>query len=194
MKKILTAVALAAAALTATAQVRGFASYDYDNATSGPQYSQHEANIGMAASMGPGFADISFISRWLVTGYTDYTGGFNVGYTMSTQQQGITLKGRAGFGLLGGVQTDKGGWDSSENYSFYSLSAEASMPLNQQVGGFVGYRWRGALNDSGPNQQRVTLGLETPLVNGVVGRVGYAYTYQNGYNWNGLTTEVGYKF
>ena len=193
MKKILTAVALAVTTLAASAQVGGFISYDYDNATAGPQYSQHEVNVGLVAPLWMGYIDGSVTGRRLVSSYDDYNAGFQFGYSMVTKQQGVTLRGRVGYGQINGVETYKGGWNGN-NSSFFTVSGEASMPFTPEVGGFVGYRYRGALDDAGPNQNRVTLGLESPISSTMVARFGYAYTYQNGYNLNGVTAEAGYKF
>lgn len=196
MKKSLIAAALAVASFAATAGVTGFVSYDYDRdlEKNKPWLSQHEAVVGAALGTKFGTVDGGLVVKQLVTGVRDDALGFELGYTTPAVKLGpVAVAVRAGLGRVN--QIDVGGGGFKGNSSYYSLSANASMPIAQNITGFVGFRHRNGMNaDTPASSNRLTVGADLTVAPKVVLSVGYAQTWQNGLNLNGVTTAVSYKF
>jgi len=186
MKKTLLAAALLAAT-SAFAGVTGFTTYDYDNANDGQgalRY-QQEVQVGAAVDTKLGTFDGSVSGRWATAVGTDGQGGFELGYTNGLKLGPVALKGRAAYGRFNQV--------TAGNVEYYSLAAEAGLPLTSTVTGFAGYRFRDLANSSA-TQNRFTVGADFALSKTVALRAGYAFTKQDGVNLNGLTTAVAVKF
>jgi opacity protein-like surface antigen len=194
LKKTFATLALLAIATTASAGVTAFTTYDYDRANEGQGAwkSQHEAHVGAALGTKFGTVDAAVVGRQLVTNKRDDNLGFELGYSNGLKLGAVGLTGRVAYGQINQVDTKIGGF--SGNSAYYSLAAEASTPLASTVTGFVGYRFRGDANGDTPLQNRFTVGADVALAKNVALRAGYAFTKQNGVNYNGLTTAVSYKF
>lgn len=186
MKKTLLAVTLLAAT-SAFAGVTGFASYDYDNANAGQGTAryQQEAQVGVALSTKLGTFDGSAVGRRSTTAAADDQGGFELGYTNGLKLGAVAVKGRVAYGRLNQV--------AGGNFEYYSLAAEAGLPITKTVTGFAGYRFRDATG-GGNIQNRFTVGADLALTKNIALRAGYAFTKQDGLNFNGLTTAVAVKF
>jgi hypothetical protein len=194
MKKTLLALALVATSLAATAGVTGFSTYDYDRANQGQGgwQSQHELHVGAAVTTAIGTFDGAGVYRQLVTGVRDDNAGFEVGYGAGIKLGSLGLNGRAAYGQINQVDIRTGGF--SGNSAYYSLGAEASLPVASNVTAFGGYRFRGDANGDTPIQNRYTVGADIAVNKALTVRAGYAFTKQGGVNFNGLTTAIAYKF
>ncbi len=194
MKKFALAAALAIAATTASAGVTVFGTYDYDNATGGALKTYTEAHVGAALDTKLGTFDASLVGARIKSATKDDALGFEVGYTNGLKLGAVSLKGRAAYGRLNQVDTTGAGGFTG-NTEYYSLAAEASLPLTQAITGFVGYRHRNGLEADTPSaQNRFTAGVDVALTQKLAVRVGAAHTRQAGQTFNGLTTAVSYKF
>jgi hypothetical protein len=184
MKKTFAALALVALATSASATVTGFTTYDYDNANGSSAY-QQEVQVGVALGTKLGTFDGAVTGRRATAAAADDQGGFELGYTNGLKLGAVSVKGRGAYGRFN--QATNG------NIEYYSLAAEAGLPLTSTVTGFAGYRFRD-FSGSGATQNRFTVGADFALSKAVAVRAGYAFTKQNGVNLNGLTTAVAVKF
>jgi hypothetical protein len=197
MKKTFLAAILAAASFAAAADVTGFVSYDYDrqfNQGQKPWFSQHESVVGGVLNTKVGAFDGGLVVRQLVTSKRDDALGFEVGYTTLSMALGpVSVSARVGAGRVN--QVDVGGGGFTGNASYYSVGAEATMPVAHNITAFAGFRHRNGINDGGPAaSNRVTVGTDLEFTKSVSLRVGYAQTWQNGTTLNGVTSAVSYKF
>jgi len=194
MKKFALATALAIASFTASAGVTVFGTYDYDRAEGGALKTYTEANIGAALETKLGTVDGSVVVGRLNAGAYDDALGFEVGYTNGLKLGNVGLKGRAAYGRLNQVDTTGAGGFTG-NTEYYSLAAEAGLPVSSTVSGFVGYRHRNGLESDTPSvQNRYSAGVDLTVAKGLAVRVGVAHTRQDGEKFNGVTTAVSYKF
>ena len=194
MKKIFTTLALVAFAATASAAT-GFTTYDYDqaNAGQGSFEAQHEVHVGAAVATKFGAFDGAVVGSQLVTASRDKGLGFELGYSKGLKLGTVAVTARAAYGRVNQLAVGGGGFTGNSQY--YSLSAEAALPIAKNVTGFVGYRFRDGLNSNTPAvQNRFTAGVDFAVTKGVTLRAGYAFTKQAGYNMNGLTTAVTFAF
>ena len=194
MKKFALATALVIAATTASAGVTVFGTYDYDNAAgNGALKSVTEAHVGAAYATKLGTVDASVVVGRLNSGTYDDALGFEVGYTNGLKLGAVGVKGRAAYGRLNQVNTAVAGFGGNTEY--YSLAAEAALPLTKSVTGFVGFRHRNGLEaDTPAAQNRLTAGVDLTLTPKLAVRVGASHTRQAGQIFNGVTTAVSYKF
>jgi hypothetical protein len=194
MKKIFAITTLALAATSAFAGITGTVSYDYDraNAGQGVWKSQHEVHTGVALGTKFGTFDGAVTGRQLVTNARDNNVGFEFGYSNGVKLGAVSVTGRAAYGQFTEVDTTVGGFHG--NSAYYSVGAEAAMPVAKTVTGFVGYRFRGDANGDTPVQNRYTAGVDMSVNKSVSARVGYAFSKQDGIIYNGVTTAVSYKF
>lgn len=196
MKKTLALIALAAASFAASAQVTGFVSYDYDRdlEKNKPWLSQHETIVGAAYGTKLGTFDGGLVVKQVVTGVRDDALGFEVGYTTPRLGLGpVAVAARAALGRVN--QIDVGGGGFTSNAGYYSLAAEATMPVVQNVTAFASIRHRNGTTAGAPAAaNRLTVGADLAVSPKVAVRVGYAQTWQAGQNLNGVTTAVSYKF
>jgi hypothetical protein len=186
MKKTLLAATLLAAT-SAFAGVTGFTSYDYDNANDGQGAARYQQEVHVGAALGTklGTFDGAVVGRRATAGAADDQGGFELGYSNGLKLGAVSVTGRAAYGRLNQV--------SGGNFEYYSLGAEASLPITSTVTGFAGYRFRDATG-GGNIQNRFTVGADFALTKAIALRAGYAFTKQDGLNFNGLTTAVAVKF
>jgi hypothetical protein len=193
MKKTITALSLALAAVTASANITAFATYDYnrDIESNKPWLSQHEANFGASYAHRFGTFDASLIGSQQVTRDRDNGTGVEIGYTNGIKLGPVTTTGRVGYGRVNGVSQSGGGFDDTTEY--VSLGVEGALPLVENIGGFVGFRHRNGMSDT-PSANRFTIGVDLSVAKNVAVRVGYAQTWQNGYELNGVTTALSYRF
>lgn len=192
MKKLALAAVLAAAVSTASAGVTVFGTYDYDRVNSSGSYT--EANIGAALNTKLGTFDASIVGARINAGAYDDALGFEVGYTNGLKLGAVGLKGRVGYGRLNQVDTVARGFTGA-NTEYYSLAAEAGLPLTQSVSAFVGYRHRNGLDAETPAaQNRYTAGIDVKLSPSLAVRLGAAHTRQAGAEASGVTTAVSFKF
>lgn len=191
MKKLITAVALAASAAYATAGVTAFGIYDYDRVNSSSTYT--EAQVGVAVDTKVGTFDAAVVGARINAGAYDDALGFEVGYTNGLALGPVGLKGRVGYGRLNQVNTVGGGFTGA-NTEYYSLGAEAGLPLTKNVSAFVGFRHRNGLDSQTPSSNNsYAAGVDVAF--GKVGvRVGALHVRQAGAKSTGVTTAVSYKF
>lgn len=194
MKKTITALSLALAAVAASANVTAFATYDYnrDIESDKPWLSQHETHFGASYAHRYGTFDGSLIGSQQVTSSRDNGTGFEIGYTNGIKLGPVTTTGRVGYGRINGLSQDAGA-GFSDTVEYLSLAVEGAMPLVENIGGFVGFRHRNGLNDT-PSANRFTIGVDLAVAKNVALRVGYAQTWQNGYDLNGVTSAISYRF
>jgi hypothetical protein len=195
MRKIITSAALLLAVSASMAAPSVNISYDYDRANGGQAgwKSQHVVKTGVSLPTALGTVDASLVGQQLVTGVRDNGAGFELGYTNGIKLGGFGLKGRAAYGRVNLI--DVGGGGFSGNGQYYSLAAEASMPVTKSVTGFAGYRYTHGLNANTPvAADRFTVGADVALSKTVSLRAGYAFTEQAGFKMNGLTTAISTKF
>ena len=188
MKKFALAAALAIAATTASAGVTAFATLDYDNANAGQGLnSAYEGVAGAALDTKFGTFDAGVVGRRVKAAGADESLGFEVGYTNGLKLGAVGIKGRAAYGRVNQVATG--------NTAYYSLAAEAGLPLTSNVSAFVGYRHRNGLNaETAAAANRYTAGVDVTLAKNIGVRVGYAHSRVAGVTSNGLTSAVSYKF
>jgi hypothetical protein len=188
MKKTLLALALVASTFAASAMtVTGTAKYDYDRAESFP-VSLHRGTV----SVGFGFGALGTVDAGAVVdqarGYGAHaTGdGFELGYTNGVKFGAFGLSGRAGYSRVA---------DENGHINVTSLAANASYALTPTVslvGGVEHLRLRTDIGNAIAN--RATIGAEVAVTKNVSVKALYARTRAEGYNANGLTTAVSYKF
>lgn len=194
MKKTFAVFVLAAFTAVASAGPMAFVTYDYDSANGNVALkSQQETQVGLAVNTQLGTFDGSVVERQLLTGVRDNGLGFEVGYTNGIKLGRVDLKGRAAYGRVNQLNTRGGGFTGNSQY--YSLGAEASLPVTNTITGFVGYRFRDGLNAATPAvQNRFTIGADFAINENIALRAGYAFTKQAGQTFNGLTAAVAYTF
>jgi hypothetical protein len=193
MKKLFTTLALFAFAAAASAGT-AFTTYDVDYANAGQGFdSQNEVHVGAAFNTKYGVLDAAVVGRQLspADGARDNSYGFEVGYSKGVQLGAVTVTGRAALGRINHVDTNYGGFIGNTQY--YSLAAEASLPVTEKLSTFVGYRFRDAYS-TGPTTNRYTVGVDYAITPTIGLCAGYAFTKSAGTNFNGLTTAISYKF
>lgn len=193
MKKTLIAAALALSAAAASAGVTVFGTYDYDRAEGGALKTTTEAHVGAAVDTKLGTFDASVVGARLNAGAYDDALGFELGYTNGFKLGNVGLKGRAAFGRLNQVDTVVGGF--SGNTKYYSLSAEAGLPVSSTLAGYVAFRHRNGLEADTPSaQNRYSVGADLTLAKNLAVRVGVNHTRSAGEKFNGVSTAVSVKF
>lgn len=183
MKKVLLA-ALALSASAAFAQVTGFTKYDYDHAINDGGSSQ-ELAVGAAIATSVGTFDAAVVGNRYSLGAVENVTGSEFGYSNGLGLQAGKVTGRLAVGQRNG--------GAIGNVRYYSLGAEFTAPLTQNVGAFVGYRHRNSTNFKSV-ENRYTVGVDYSLSTNVSARLGYATTKRDGVSFNGVTTAVSYAF
>jgi len=193
MKKLIALTALALAATASYAGTSAFVTYDYDRANGDQGGSQQEVAVGVAVATVVGTLDGALLGKRHSFGQRDDGLGFEVGYSNGLTVMGVDLTGRAAYGRINQIDVDGGGFTGNAQY--YSLAAEASLPVTSSIDAFVGYRHRNALNEDTPAAiNRWTAGADLSLSKSFSVRLGYAHTRQADRVMNGLTSAVQYKF
>lgn len=140
MKKIFTALALAAAVTAASAvDLSASVKYDYDRGSNTPTWiSEHIVTTGLKAGFGVfGAADVGFVATQLVTGTrTDQT-GYDLGYSNGFSLGPVALSGRIGYRHIdvnnAVVTTSGNGFDAAAvvnggiNQTRYSVNATYAL-------------------------------------------------------------------
>lgn len=180
--KIFAVAALVLAATAASAGVTSFATYDYGRAEGAPYAAGHEAQVGVKLPTALGVFDVAAVGvKSVTTKSTDSYGG-EVGYSLPVRLGSLVVTGRAGLGQV-------------ESAKYYSLAAEASLPLTSSINAFAGFRHRNGFNSATPAAvNRITVGADAALTKTLTARVGYARTMANGRDANGVTTALAYAF
>lgn len=183
MKKTFVLAALALAVSAASAGVTGFATYDYGRAEGSPYSARHEGQVGLKLGTAFGTFDLAAVGQEAVTRVRADSYGVEAGYSAAVRLGSVALTGRAGLGQV-------------EHAKYYSLGAEASLPLTSTVNLFGGYRHRNGFNASTmPAVNRFTAGIDVTLAQGVSARLGYSRTIDgSGRNVNGVTSAMAYSF
>lgn len=183
MKKTLILAALALAVSAASADVTGFATYDYGRASGSPYLAQHEAQVGLKLGTSLGTFDVAAVGKEGVTRVRSDSYGVEAGYSLAARtQSGIALTGRVGLGQV-------------EQAKYYSLGAEVSAPVLANANLFAGFRHRnGFTADTASAVNRVTVGADVSLTKSVSARIGYERVTAGGRDSNGVTTAVAYSF
>ena len=195
MKKLVVTAVFSACAFSASAAgLKVMSSLDYDSANAGQFFrSQYELSAGVATMTRFGQVDGLLVSRQLNSVGRDEALGFEVGYSNGLKVGKVSLNGRAAYGRLNQVDTTGGGF--SGNSQYYSLAAEAVVPVTSKVNGYVGFRHRNGLTSETPaTSNRYSLGGEMALGKKTAVRLGYSHTRSAGEVFNGLSTSVNYKF
>lgn len=183
MKKTFLAALLAAASLSAAAEgLTAFTTYDYDRTATGSWAADHTAKVGVKLATSLGSFDVAGVGAQHVTTFRDNSRGAEVGYSLGTKLLGVNVSGRVAYGQL----------DSAK---YYSMGAEAGLPLNTTFGLFAGYRHTNGLDSDTPSAaNRVTLGVDVNVTKELSARLGYARSTVQGKTTNGATSAVAYKF
>ena len=190
MKKIFTAIALAAAVTASSAAgLTAFTSYDYQRATNGSTLGYeaiHEGHVGVALNTALGTVDVAAVADQFVSSRRDNAGGIEVGYSKGLSLGPVAVTGRVDYGRV---------YEDRSTFSqYYGASVEASTKLGP-VSPFVAYRFRHELNDTDlAATNRYLVGVSAPLTSKISARAGYSYAKQDGRTFNGLTTAVNYTF
>ena len=194
MKKLIVTSIFAAASFSAAAGVTGFTGLNYDRANSGQfMRSQYELTAGASMPTKFGTVDGALVATQLNSVGRDDGLGFEIGYSNGLKFGKVSLTGRAAYGRVNQVDTLGGGF--AGNTQYYSLGAEASMPVAKNVTGFVGFRHRNGLDaDTPAASNRYSLGADVLLNKKSTVRLGYTHTRQASETLNGFTTSINYKF
>jgi hypothetical protein len=193
MKKTLLLAAALVLASAAQATTVG-ASYDLDRANGDGFRRANELRVTIAQPTKYGTFDAALTgARFNGVKNHDDANGFEVGYSDSLAvTKALTLTGRAGYGRLNNIDGNGGGYTG--NSSYYVLQAEAATPVAKNLGAFVGYRFRSALNADTTTQNRYTIGADYALTKSVAVRAAYNHTRQAGLVFNGATVGATYSF
>lgn len=224
MKKILTTAILVLSAMAASAQVTGTVKYDYDNFEGSPWLSMHRAVTGLKYDFGAlGAIDGGLATAQKVTNVRSNLIGYDVGYSNGFAVGPVGLNARLSYQHLNykdvAIAQNQnvlalGGFDGFINN--LSLAVTGSMKVTDSVTGFVGAEhiqskqngnvsvarvynqvvtdgFKATINDK-TSINRLTVGADFALTKQLDARVGYARTFADGRQANGLTTAVSYKF
>lgn len=188
MKKTALAAALAIAATTASAGTAFItADHVYDDAATRTRSTVTEVATGAAFGTKVGTVDGAIVARRTSTTRTDEALGFEVGYSNGLKVGQVTVKGRAAYGRLNQVATG--------NNAYYSLGAEASLPVAPNATAFAGYRHRNGLNSATTDAaNRFSTGIDLQLSKTVGARIGFVHDRAGATVANGITTALTYGF
>jgi len=180
LKKFLIAISLAAASAFAAANPTGFINYDQ---ASGDSKTLQKLLVGVAQSTSWGVLDFSVIHQRIESSSAT---GAEVGLTNGVKLGPVTLRGRLSLGYGSGETEDAG---------FYSVGAEAQVPVAQQVGLYANYLYRDAFGSSVDwSSSRASVGLDFAVGARTNLRVGYISAEQGDIRFNGGTVTVAYQF
>lgn len=188
MKKLLAILAFSASTAVAGPTVELSHTRDYGS----------ETKVSVAQSFGRiGTVDAGLVTtRYQKQGVfsafgMDNANGFDLGYSNGLSLGPVGVTGRLGYGRLNGIDQNGGGFTS--NTSYFSLGAEAQVPVMSSVNAFVNYRHRNAIGD-GPNQHRVQLGAEVAVTKSIGARLGMSHARQAGDSGTGINAALNYTF
>ena len=191
MRKNILAIAAVLAVTSINAQAAGttvFGNYDFARAEGGGV--QWEGIVGASQLGRFGTFDLGLkVNRF---SSSDRSNGFEVGYGNGLRLGAVDLQGRVAYGRDNNI--DAGGGGFTGNSQYWSVGAEASMPITTDLRGFVGARHRNALNSDTPNQNRYTVGVDYALTKAFTVRAGFAHYRQDQIKFNGVTTGISYAF
>lgn len=200
-----TLIALATVATVTAASASGLSgtsvglSYDYGRANGAAQVRNlQEATVTVAKTTSVGTFDVAAQVRQAdARGFgSDASQGFEVGYGLKGELHGLGLQGRIGYGQINGITNRRIGEVTGfrGNGEYAVASIEAGLPAQGPVKGFLGYRFRHALESTVANQSRVYAGAEFGLTPSIGLRAAFTHDRQVGQIYNGVSTSVNYKF
>lgn len=182
MKRTLLAAALALTALTSSAGITGYTLYDYDRNEGSPYHGLHTGQVGLKLSTSLGSFDGAVLGTQAVTRTRANSTGAEFGYSLSGRVFGLGLTGRAAYGQV-------------DQAKYYSLGAEASMPLSEKLAVFAGYKHTNSVSKDADVSNRYTFGVDYNLTKKLGLRIGYARTaVVNAPRANGVTSGLSYAF
>jgi hypothetical protein len=176
MKKSILAIALMAA-LSAQAQITGFAGLDYTKADSNSWKSGYEWRTGAAYKTSIGTFDAAVIYNVEHTQTTNNSFGGEAGYSLGTKWND--------FGLTGRIAA--GGYDSA---NYYVLQGEAKYALDKEFQPVVQYRFRDGFDSAYLAQNRFLFGFDLAASKEIAMRLGYTYTLVKDADLSGLTVGI----
>lgn len=161
MKKILTAIALATAALSASATTL-VVEYDWNAIKGKPAGYSHNQYyyVGLIEQTSIGTFDVGAqTTRAFVAGNTvDNARGYEVGYSYPLSYDKLTITPRIAYGRLGNIE---GGLGTMLNAKYYMPSIELSYSLAPKVGVFTSFSHMNGINaDSVVRANRVMVGVD----------------------------------
>lgn len=184
MKKILTAVALATLALSASATGL-VVEYDWNHYQGKPAGANHNTYgyVGLIQSTRFGTFDAGLqTSRTYTAGFgVDRANGYEVGYSYPLQYGQFTVTPRIGFGSMANINPAGTGYDVHARY--YEPSVEVAYPLTSKLGSFVSFaHMNGISAGATPATNRFEAGVDYKLAPAFSVRT--AYSYRNGSPFN----------
>lgn len=184
MKRSLIAAVLALTALSSSAAgVTAYTLYDYDRNEGSPYNALHTGQVGLKLTTKLGSFDGAVIGTQAVTRTRANSTGAEFGYSLPTLRVlGVNFTGRAAYGQV-------------DHSKYYTLGAEASLPLSEKVAVFGGYKHTNSVSADADVSNRYTVGVDYNLTKRLALRVGYARTaVVNQPRANGVTSAVSYAF
>lgn len=175
------ALALAVSAASA-ADITGFTTYDYGRSEGSPYKALHEGQVGLKLGTSFGTFDLAAVGKEAVTNVRSDSYGVEAGYSAGFRLGPVSLTGRVGLGQV-------------EQAKYYSLGAEASLPVTSKISLFGGYRHRNGLGNDTSIANRYTAGVDLALTQRVSARLGYSWaTNGSGRDTNGVTSALAFSF
>ena len=188
MKKTFIALAIAAASISAHAQVTGIVEYDYDRVSNTTQHSNYVASgLIFSTKYGNFDAYAQGLSAYS-DGNRDTAGGVEVGYSNQFSVGSVGITPRIAFGTLEGLRAT-----SVVKYMLYSV--EVSTLIAPKTTGFIGVSHMNGLTQSAISaQNRVLIGADYALTERLSARIAYSHKRYLQQNANGIMTSLAYYF
>ena len=196
MKKILTAIALATAALTASATSLVI-EYNWNHYQGTPKGLNHNdyGYVGLAQSTRFGTFDAGIQgTRTFTRGFaTDRANGYEVGYSYPMTVGKFGVVPRIAYGSMANINPAGTGYDLHARY--YMPSVEVNYALGSKVGVFTSLEHMNGVNaDSVARANRVQAGLDFTITKDFAMRTAYSYNKFGDTNQQGVVLVGKYSF
>ena len=196
MKKILTAIALATAALTASATGL-VVEYNYNRVNGKPAGYSHNQYfyVGLAQPTRFGTFDAGVQgTRTSVDGFAaDRANGYEVGYSYPLTVGKFGVIPRIAYGSMANINPAGTGYDLHARY--YMPSVEVNYALSPKLGVFTSFEHMNGVNaDSVARANRVQAGLDFTITKDFAMRTAYSYNKFGDTNQQGVVLVGKYSF
>lgn len=196
MKKILTALALATAALTASATGL-VVEYDWNHIQGKPNGYNHNdyGYVGVIQPTKFGTFDAGLQgTRSFVSGYgIDRANGYEIGYSYPIATSGLTVIPRGAYGSMAHINPAGTGFNLHARYWMASL--EVDKQLNDKVGLYTAVSHMNGVNaDSIARANRFQAGVDFTLSKSFSLRTGYSYNVFGDTKQQGVVAIGTYSF
>ena len=196
MKKILTALALSLAALTASATslVVEYFYHAVANTPAGYTHNQY-GYVGIVQPTKFGTFDAGLQGAGATTRGvgTDRQSGWEVGYSYALPVGKFNVIPRIATGAMNRI--DPAGAGFTLNARYWLASVEGQLPLNDKLGVYTSYSHMNSINaDSIARANRVQVGVDYAVTKSIGVRAGYSYQKFAEDNLNGVVLIGTYSF